>query len=429
MTSECGSRSVYLVTYSQVDKNKVETKEEFSNMVREEFKGCRVERWACCEEDHETEGTHYHLAIKLDRVKRWKMVRQSIQDKYDICVNFSDHHSNYYSAYNYVTKQGNFAQSPHHPDYVGSPQTSAASHSRKREPTDGAGADGAGPSSKRRSIDFVHIYDAVITSNIKNDDDLCNLARREMADGKRDFANFILRKNEKSRADLLKTAWKIHTSEEVTSRANKTRLQILSEAQQTDCSCQSPQLWRQRASEVLKFNDIDEGEFTHAVKTALEKGRGKKQNVMIVGKTNRGKSFLFLPLTKIFKTFSNPATGTFALVGAEKKEVLFLNDFRWSEKVMAWSDLLNLLEGAPVHLSAPKTHFAEDILWTKDTAIFATSKKPIRKYDCGELNEIETEMMDARWNVFYFTHRIKAPITTPECKRCFADFVYQVDIV
>ena len=96
---------------------------------------------------------------------------------------------------------------------------------------------------------------------------------------------------------------------------------------------------------------------------------------------------------------------------------------------MAWSDLLNLLEGAPVHLSAPKTHFAEDILWTKDTAIFATSKKPIRKYDCGELNEIETEMMDARWNVFYFTHRIKAPITTPECKRCFADFVYQVDIV
>ena len=58
------------------------------------------------------------------------------------------------------------------------------------------------------------------------------------------------------------------------------------------------------------------------MKTASEKGRGKKQNVMIIKKTNCDKSFLFLPLTKIYNIFSSPATGTFTLVGAEKKEVI-----------------------------------------------------------------------------------------------------------
>ena len=35
-------------------------------------------------------------------------------------------------------------------------------------------------------------------------------------------------------------------------------------------------------------------------------------------------------------------TGTFAWLGAEEAEVIFLNDFRWSQAVIAWADLLQI---------------------------------------------------------------------------------------
>ena len=79
------------------------------------------------------------------------------------------------------------------------------------------------------------------------------------------------------------------------------------------------------------------------------------------------------PLNEIYKTFNNPATGTFAWVGVDEAEVIYLNDFRWSEKVISWQDLLKLLEGDKVHIPTPKTHYTQDILLEKDVPIFATS--------------------------------------------------------
>ena len=144
---------------------------------------------------------------------------------------------------------------------------------------------------------------------------------------------------------------------------------------------------------------------------------------MIIGPANCGKTFIFKPLTELFKCFVSPASGTFAWVGAEKAEVVFLNDFRWSDKLLPWPDLLNLLEECPVHLSAPKTHFAEDLLWTEKTPIFATSSTRLRKYDGGVLNDIETEMMEARWHYFEFTQQIQTPEEIKSCSRCFATFI------
>ena len=88
----------------------------------------------CAEENHlDGLSTHYHLALKLDRVKRWKAVRKSLEVKYGICVNFSDHHSNYFTAFKYVTKEyPEYITSPNHPTYLSSPITKYASMSRKR---------------------------------------------------------------------------------------------------------------------------------------------------------------------------------------------------------------------------------------------------------------------------------------------------------
>ena len=50
---------------------------------------------------------------------------------------------------------------------------------------------------------------------------------------------------------------------------------------------------------------------------------------------------------------------------------MFLNDLKYSEeKVMDWMSFLNLLEGAPIHISVPKNHLSKDKLWTELTPIF-----------------------------------------------------------
>ena len=134
--SVCGPRSVYLITYSQADLSTFSTRESFAQAIVEKFHshGAEVTRWECCKENHVEEGVHYHLAVKLDRVKRRLTIRNEIHQDYNININFSEHHTNYYNAWRYVTKSDqDFVQSKNHPDLTSTtePRTTAASRKKK----------------------------------------------------------------------------------------------------------------------------------------------------------------------------------------------------------------------------------------------------------------------------------------------------------
>ena len=83
---------------------------------------------------------------------------------------------------------------------------------------------------------------------------------------------------------------------------------------------------------------------------------------MIVGLANCGKTFILNPFGIIYNTFCNPACSSFAWVGAEDAECIFLNDFWWSQQIISWHDFLLMLEGQLVHLPALETHCAKDSL-------------------------------------------------------------------
>lgn len=208
-------------------------------------------------------------------------------------------------------------------------------------------------------------------------------------------------------------------------RSKKTRIQLLEEAQTRECIENCEGRWLQCAKEVLTTNGIGVREFANAVYTLLQKGRGKYRNVMLIGPANCGKTFLLKPLNVIYHTFTNPASGTFAWVGVQQAECIFLNDFRWNDKIIPWHDLLLLLEGEPVHFPAPKTHFAEDILLDSDTPVFATSKNRLAYVKGGTVDERETEMMSVRWNVFPLTQQISEDrqMDIKPCPHCFACLV------
>ena len=123
--------------------------------------------------------------------------------------------------------------------------------------------------------------------------------------------------------------------------------------------------------------------------------------------------------------FSNPADDKYAWVESVESEVIFLNDFRWSKEMISWKELLLLLEGQPVHFIAPKNHFSKDVCLTRDTPVFATSIARVQFEKSGKTNDVENDMMDARWKVFEFVHEISKEDEkkSDPCGKCFSDLV------
>ena len=115
-------------------------------------------------------------------------------------------------------------------------------------------------------------------------------------------------------------------------------MELLYECLAEECSDGCNHEWITCAKDALIRNSISVVKFARSIVESLEKGRGKYRNVMFVGPTNCGRTFLLNP-------FTNPASSSFAWVGAEKAECIFLNYFRWSASIIMWHDFLLLLEG------------------------------------------------------------------------------------
>ena len=55
-----------------------------------------------------------------------------------------------------------------------------------------------------------------------------------------------------------------------------------------------------------------------------------------------------------------------------------------------------------LYLPLPKMHYAKDVVFKKDTAIFCTSKQPIIFIKNGVIGQRETDMMAKWWKIFHF---------------------------
>ena len=97
-------RSVYLLTYSQADLSIFPDKESFASVVCEGSK-TKID-------SGQKGGTHFHMAIKLNKIKWWLPICQYLRQKWNVSVRFSNRHVNCYSAWLYTTKTRNFFSHP-----------------------------------------------------------------------------------------------------------------------------------------------------------------------------------------------------------------------------------------------------------------------------------------------------------------------------
>ena len=102
-----------------------------------------------------------------------------------------------------------------------------------------------------------------------------------------------------------------------------------------------------------------------------------------------------------------------------------LNDFRWKPSIIAWADMLLLLEGDIVHLPAPKNFSKRDIELSNDTPIFATSDAPIVYIKGGSVCHANTEMMNVRWRFVHFLRQIPLAeqLQLIPCGHCFSKLI------
>ena len=133
-------RMVYLITYSRADLNRFDSRESFASAVLDTWGSVtttRIVLYVVAREQHKTVSDngneyHYHMAIKLDKKCRWLIVRNALERRFGIQVNFSDTHPNYYSAYRYCIKEDEeCVTSQDHPNLQEPPRTTAATSTRK----------------------------------------------------------------------------------------------------------------------------------------------------------------------------------------------------------------------------------------------------------------------------------------------------------
>ena len=316
-------RMVYLITYSRADTSKFPTRESFSEAVIEAWKffGINILHWVVCIEAHanlrlesgdDLNNSHFHMALKLEKKGRWLHVKKYLNEKF-------------------VTKEDTEAlHSPGHPDLTTVPKTEAATAGKKRK-------------AKEKRLTVYEVCKIIQAKSITTRLELVCLATAQEREGKLSLAQFIAKRGHKAVDEALALAKEFSSAESLMGRSKKTRVQILQEAKEGECVMGCAGEWFEAAHQVLANQEITAKVFCGAVYEALSKGRGKFRNVYVHRSSNCGKSFILSPLKVIFNTFLNPATGSFAWIGAEQAKVIFLNDFRWDPKLIAWADLLQVL--------------------------------------------------------------------------------------
>ena len=177
-------------------------------------------------------------------------------------------------------------------------------------------------SNVRKKIDALEVSEIILRNEIKSKTELLHLAKIQKEEGKTGLALYVLQHTDKVQK-ITDTTWEMEHSGGSLKRRKISRTDILKSFCSSECLDGCGGEWLRCTKITLQKNNLPKNEFSTAIIFALQHGRGKGRNILIVGPANCGKTFISKPLQKIFHTFSNPSTNSFAWVGVEQAEIIF----------------------------------------------------------------------------------------------------------
>ena len=170
--------------------------------------------WVCSQEPHANGGVHYHMAVKLEKRRRWLYMCNYIDREYGIKVNFSGRHKNYYTAWAYTTKEDMSAfQSENHPDLgrIGAPITSSVCSVNR-----------AGSRRKRKALSIFDVSQLAVEKGIKTRLELLAFANQKKQEGRTYLVEFIANRGGKAVEEAVFVGWKMQKAEGDLTRSKMT---------------------------------------------------------------------------------------------------------------------------------------------------------------------------------------------------------------
>ena len=180
--------------------------------------------------------------------------------------------------------------SPGHPTRADLPPA-PAQHLQDLWRARAAGGVGDGGRKRGESYSVVDLYELLKRNPaLQTEDDVLGYATTGGGQGNRALLKFVL--SRKDLGELIERVARADGAGAAAVRQQMTCLDILAEAAtQAPCTCETPGKWMAAANEVMQLNGYMEQELQRAVFQALHLGRYKLRNVILVGDTNRAKSF------------------------------------------------------------------------------------------------------------------------------------------
>lgn len=369
--------------------------------------------------------THNHAACQFRAEHKWKAVEKYLREVKGIKVHISKHPC-YRTMFDYIsTPSAKKPQGEIDADAWTSPGHPPAEELPRPDPKLtamwAARARGKQAGTKDESMKILDFYDLVRgeAADARSEDALWKLATEKQDSGDRRLMQFML--GRRDLPQLLERIGKAEAAPQTAQRACKTRLQILSDVSDNgSCTCTECGRWRRAADEVVRLNNYNNQELQTAILEALELGRAKQRNIVIVGDTNRAKSFCLKPLGLVFRVFKTPDSGSHQLADIKGSEVVWFNEFEYDPSFLPWKKMKDFLEGESLKVAVPKTHGA-NYTFDSDAPVFGTAPGPIEHPRLQK----ETEQMMSRIRYFVFEHFFD-PAVCPDiqpCAHCFAGWI------
>ena len=290
-------------------------------------------------------------------------------------------------------------------------------------------------------ITDLDVWALVVRCGVRNTPDNRNAWMQLVAYAKAHCGEAMVHYLWKKRANLptmLDDIWEWECIEDVAAAAQRTRIETLTVAAASACSCGGSWLTFVLAS--LIQNGINVPELCHDVLDALTRGRSETTPVIVLAGVSggEGKSMFLKPLHDLFNGFVFNLTkdsGNFPLLDLMTAKVAFLDEFRFDEAVLSWASQCLLFDGSPVPVGTPKNvpGMVGNMLYKGTAPVFITTKMAdlewMQKY--AEINPVtgspwdaEASMICRRLKVYRFATRVAKPrkqITC--CRRCFCQLL------
>ena len=303
------------------------TRETFRKLIVKAHKenGVTIAETVCFLEPHANGLLHHNALVRAESQYRWKETAQTLFQKYRVSVSFGSNIRTWSEGVVYGCV-GSEHKKPEMLDKTPKQWAAQGVPAKLEEHIPRAWRQpGFVRKVKMAPLAFL---DVCRKHNVKTEEGAWALAADFEEKGDKGLMAFLF-ENEVEAA--LAKVQKATGAKENARRGKLTRLEILEEyARDVACTCKSPGLAYGQLKDLLQKNNMD-GDFQREVWETLDKGRQKQRNLCLVGSTNMGKSFLYKPLVKIFKTYSRPDGGSHQLEGILDKEIVFLNDFEYDE--------------------------------------------------------------------------------------------------